>query len=269
MVQLPHPHLQKYIRNYWMVSTNFEEQYQFITYLPKGVCFMTICVDAPPVVKIPHLGLVTAPMISINGQTKGNQISVGFKGVNTYVGIDFQVTGLSELLGIPMHEFTDTAINLEDIFPQESETLLSKIRDKKGMPHYAKVLDEFFLENGRFTTNNQLTKCSAAVNSVLHNSASNVTALSHYLNISDRQLRNVFNEHVGISPKNLLSISRFRKLYYQLQYSPAKPLDELAFDMGYFDLSHMVKEFKKFTGAKPTSLLKEEQKRHDNYFKLY
>jgi AraC-like DNA-binding protein len=61
----------------------------------------------------------------------------------------------------------------------------------------------------------------------------------------------LFSEHLGISPKALATILRFQKFYKVLSAMNSDYLKNEIYDL-YYDESHFVKEFKRYTGFSPT-----------------
>ena len=77
-----------------------------------------------------------------------------------------------------------------------------------------------------------------------------VDDLSSILNITPTTLRNLFNKHVGISPKDLIKIHRIKKaLDYQLNCEES--LTQMAYHLNYFDQAHFCKDFKDSIGLSP------------------
>ena len=266
---LPHIALSSCINHYWIVEGRFSEVYQFITYLPKGVPFMTISLSELPRLKFQNNTLTDSPVLSLNGQTTGNTVKVGFKGEVYFIGIDFTPTGLYRLLGIPMSNFTDRAIDFEDIFSHKALLLIEQLQEAEDIRKRLTLLDEFFIKNSRFKENLQIDKSEYAVTLLQDNENISLDDLAGKVNVGQRQMRRLFNECIGISPKQFASVSRFRKAYLNLQYASDISMEELAFRHGYFDLSHMIKDFKKYTGSSFKEITTAAQKKNDNYFKLF
>jgi AraC-like DNA-binding protein len=66
-----------------------------------------------------------------------------------------------------------------------------------------------------------------------------------------RYLDQIFNRHVGLSPKTLAGIFRFQKFYRKwAQGLPYEALKEEINDY-YYDQAHFTKEFKRMTGYSP------------------
>jgi len=62
---------------------------------------------------------------------------------------------------------------------------------------------------------------------------------------------------VGINPKEYTRIVRFQKALEQMQHQSGEINQaQIAYASGYADQSHCIREFKKFSGYTPTSLLK-------------
>ena len=68
-------------------------------------------------------------------------------------------------------------------------------------------------------------------------------------NISKRQLERRFNEIIGVSPKKFSTIVRFQQAIQLFEKNDT--LTALAYDSGYFDQAHFIKEFQTFTGLTP------------------
>jgi AraC-like DNA-binding protein len=72
--------------------------------------------------------------------------------------------------------------------------------------------------------------------------------LARQLAVSERQLRSLFADGVGVAPKRLASISRVR---YVLAHAGHRQWAQLTADCGYYDQSHMTAEFRRHMGTSP------------------
>ncbi|WP_232024407.1 helix-turn-helix domain-containing protein [Streptomyces lincolnensis] len=80
--------------------------------------------------------------------------------------------------------------------------------------------------------------------------ASQVQDVARELAVSERQLRNLFAEGVGLSPKHYVRIDRVRHV---LHHATQAPWAELAATTGYYDQSHMTHDFRTLMGVPPRS----------------
>lgn len=72
------------------------------------------------------------------------------------------------------------------------------------------------------------------------------TALSKALHISHRQLERLFQEYIGVAPKNFASMVRYQYLWNEILYSPQFDILDAVYQYGYTDQAHMLRDFKKF-----------------------
>jgi methylphosphotriester-DNA--protein-cysteine methyltransferase len=73
--------------------------------------------------------------------------------------------------------------------------------------------------------------------------------LCYQLNMSQDALEKRFRSQVGTTPKQYAGIVRLRK--FIARYTPEQTLTAQAYDAGYFDQAHFIKDFKAFTGEAP------------------
>ncbi|MDD6291041.1 MAG: AraC family transcriptional regulator [Lachnospiraceae bacterium] len=79
-----------------------------------------------------------------------------------------------------------------------------------------------------------------------------IKQLSEETGYSECYIRRVFKQIHGISPKNFERFVRFQNVLTTMnRKAHMLQLDELALECGYYDESHMMKDFKSFVGITP------------------
>jgi AraC-like DNA-binding protein len=71
---------------------------------------------------------------------------------------------------------------------------------------------------------------------------------------SRRHLERLFVEHIGLGPKVFARLVRFQAAAARLVTEPGAALAAVSGDGGYFDQSHMIRDFLAFAGASPQEL---------------
>src|SRR5690606_13565448 len=71
--------------------------------------------------------------------------------------------------------------------------------------------------------------------------------------LSQRQFERNFKMLTGFSPKYFSRIVRFEKSIINAYCCQPLSLTELALYSGYFDQAHMIREYREFTGKKPSA----------------
>jgi AraC-like DNA-binding protein len=74
--------------------------------------------------------------------------------------------------------------------------------------------------------------------------------------ISERQLRRTCLKHSGLAPKQLARILRFRHAIARLRHGESDMAD-VAFNCGYYDQAHMIRDFRDLAGISPVRYLRQ------------
>lgn len=78
--------------------------------------------------------------------------------------------------------------------------------------------------------------------------------LAKLLGITPRTLQRLFATEVGVSPKLLARITRFQRVFTAWNTDPHS-LAAVATECGYFDQSHLIRDFRDFAGEAPAAFL--------------
>jgi len=87
-----------------------------------------------------------------------------------------------------------------------------------------------------------------------HGGAS-LDALCTRLDVCPRTLQRRFRRQVGVSPKLLARIIRFQRVFREWRHSAPRRFARVAVQTGYFDQSHMIRDFRQFAGQPPADFL--------------
>jgi AraC-like DNA-binding protein len=168
------------------------------------------------------------------------------------VAARFRADGLYPVLGVPMHELVNRRVPLETICSDVS-TLQARIAeagsDRERVGHLATFLERQLA--GRWALDAVVQHSVHAI--LASGGQTSPDRLARCAGLTARQLERRFQVAVGVSPKFLCRIVRFRAIFDCLQSST--PWSSIAFHCGFFDQSHMIRDFKQFAGRSPTSFL--------------
>src|SRR5262249_10472187 len=78
-----------------------------------------------------------------------------------------------------------------------------------------------------------------------------VRKLARGAGLSDRRFIDVFRSEVGLNPKLFNRIERFQRVLARVDRLAAPEWDQLALEHGYFDQSHLIRDFLEFSGLSP------------------
>jgi AraC-like DNA-binding protein len=169
------------------------------------------------------------------------------------IGVRFKIEKFGVLSKIPLDETKNMRIELSEIFSTKNLNTLNQLTD------FEKIKDKIdFLENFIETSFKQnAQRNDQIVFSVTQNirrlkGIINVEDLAKSHNISLRQLERRFKSYIGLTIKEFSNIVRFNNAKKSIATTTKTSLLDIAFDMGFFDHSHMNYEFKRISGENPS-----------------
>jgi transcriptional regulator GlxA family with amidase domain len=77
------------------------------------------------------------------------------------------------------------------------------------------------------------------------------------LGVGERWLERAFERHVGYSPKTLARVVRLQHAVRLMLADGARPWTAIAYDAGYADQAHLVREFRALAGVTPGAYARE------------
>lgn len=165
----------------------------------------------------------------------------------------FRELGAARFFDLPLHELFGSITPLADV---ACRALLAEIEERLACAstHAARaaLVDEFLCRSFRDCSNDELVQQAARVIGRAHGIV-RIRTLARELGISQDALEKRFRRVAGASPKQLASIARFRAVVGG--FERGETLTALAHRAGYFDQSHLIREFRSFTGEAPESFL--------------
>lgn len=79
-----------------------------------------------------------------------------------------------------------------------------------------------------------------------------IPCLADELGMSIRQLQRIFKKHSGMTPKQFCKLIRINSIVQEIgNFSSEKDILDLVYRYGFVDQSHLIKEFKHYTGMTP------------------
>jgi AraC-like DNA-binding protein len=190
-----------------------------------------------------------------------------FNGKYSFLQIIFQPHGYYSLFDASPLEIADKIVWSGDIFNSEIKLLHEQLYEAKNaitmaemankwLHNYLKKKKSVDYKNPITVTSNLITKSAGLIN---------IEKLAHYACMSMRNFERLFISETGMSPKQLCCISRFNNALDLKLSNPNMKWTCVAHETGYFDQMHLIKDFKRFCGEAPASLLRHVPLLAENY----
>ncbi len=199
-------------------------------------------------------GFTTTPRIELWGQII-EPLTFKSIGKNSMFGVRFLPHAASIFLKEDVSLFNNNITDLADVAGKVVKDIHLKLLEAKSLEQRINCLNSFFIQQ-LVSAENKIHK-AGMVNGVMkelnqQDFFDNIDNVASRFGISSRYLQKIFLMHTGLKPKLYAKIHRFQN---SLQYISAKKLSltEIAYECGYFDQSHFIREFRSFTGKTPSS----------------
>lgn len=187
--------------------------------------------------------------------------SVAHAGSGSGIGVDVSPLNARRLFGIPAGVLGSVVVGLDDLFgrPMTSE-LCERLNSSSTWAERFDVLDEVL---GRAVTSRRDASPPGEVTEawrciVESRGTTTVEALARHVGWSRRHLSSRFRSEIGLSPKEAIRVLRFETACGLLLGEHKRSLAAIAAGTGYYDQSHLTREWSELAGCTPTEWLAEE-----------
>jgi len=174
----------------------------------------------------------------------------------TFFGVRFCSGSLGNIFQVTAGDVAGSMLNCESALFGKTEDL-KRLSEAATFEDRMEIMQRYILV--RLSQNYTVAPLADYAVKYIVNSRGqvNVTELESLTGYSNRYIRKVFDEHVGVSPKLLCEIVQFQWSYHLYSTSKGKVnMAELAATCGYYDQTHMNKTYKKLASALPKNLPK-------------
>lgn len=197
-----------------------------------------------------------------------NYISISAHENSEMFVIQFKAQGAYPFLHFPIEELNEQIVEGEAILNGE----LLKLRDELLKPETSegkfKIAEDWL--NSRFDqTKTPPADFLNALEQLQAEAAANYDEIIEKYPNTQKHLIDQFKKYVGLTPKYYQRILRFNDLLQKLHEQEKIAWADIAYQSGYSDQSHFIKEFKHFSGFNPQEFIKQEFNKDDpNFFPL-
>ena len=196
---------------------------------------------------------VTTPPIELWGQII-RPLSIRSLGKNTMLGIRFLPHAAACFLKENIESFNNQVVDFTDLSGNAVRTLHSKLLETSALDKRISLLEDFLLNS--LSNSEKADRKIAVVNNIMQELMredffDNIENVASRYGITSRYLQKIFLQYTGLTPKLYSKINRFQNSL-RLVTQKDTSLSSIAYDCGYFDQSHFIREFKSFTGLTPS-----------------
>lgn len=169
-------------------------------------------------------------------------------------GVRLFLSGYYHLQIEPCANVSNQIVFLEDIGTQVEVDLSYGISQAGDFQERVSLFKDYFIEKSKYELSRKESNIANAFQ-YLGNHFNNPQVIKNYAEeagFSPRTINRWFTTDIGISPKKLSKIFRFHKALGKLHLQKDQ---SFYLDLGYYDQSHFIRDFKEFTGVSPEKYL--------------
>lgn len=255
--QRPDARLSAFIEDYWLYD-GYVSAHERERILPSGTFELVFYLreDELRIYGAAHGGscrrfsgaVISGPYAGYFGSDAREEVSI--------MGVHFRVGGAFPFLGMPAGELADAHVDLSELWRAEAGRLRTQLIDAATPGERFRLLEEALLRRIRRPLVHH-----GAVSHALQlfkdpGTAGGTGRLARAVGLSERRFIEVFRAEVGMTPKLFDRVRRFQQAMRAANGSDVVDWSELALSCGYFDQSHLIRDFKQFTGITPGDYLR-------------
>jgi AraC-like DNA-binding protein len=254
---IPGNKLKQYVKCYYIYESDTNVAFEDIVF-PSGCIEIIFNLGTGNWQTAASDGFVTTPSIELWGQLI-RPLPIKSIGKNTMLGIRFFPSAAACFLNDKVALFNNQVVDFNDV-SGDAVTLYSKLLETTQWNKKIQLVEDFLLHRlqaserrlGRITLVDEIMK-EIGKNDFFDN----IENVASRYGITSRYLQKLFLQYTGLTPKLYSKINRFQTSL-QLVTKRNTSLTSIAYDCGYFDQSHFIREFKSFTGFTPSGYLFEK-----------
>jgi AraC-like DNA-binding protein len=243
---IPSPQLRPFVNCFWHYqSAGLKEVAERI--IPDG-CVEVIFHLKAPVKRYTTRKVAINPRMNIVGQMTAPYF-VSPTGLLEMLGIRFYPHTAHHFFDIPLDEIKDEVLETSAIWGNTVEQLQDALHLAPNISEAINSLESFLVKKITIDRTDRLL--AFVWNEIISKRGNlSVKELCEKTGYSRRSLEMKFQKRIGLSPKVLCRIIRFQQIFRYWSKEDSS-LTALAYQVGYADQSHFIRDFKQFTGISP------------------
>ena len=177
-------------------------------------------------------------------------------------GVRFKPNGAYPFLGFPLSELYNQVVMLDAIWGRWTSQIREQLYAAPSIEAGLVLFERLLRDRLRETSHGQnVVEYGISVIKQSHGTLS-IRQLSDHIGISQNHLGTLFKRVVGTSAKELARLYRFEHVLRAIDHTHPIDWTQIAQQCGYYDVSHLNKDFLAFTEHSPTDYLHLRQRVH-------
>lgn len=183
---------------------------------------------------------------------------VPLRGRVDLLGVRFRPGAALPFLDVPLSDLTDRQIALEDLWGRAADSLATALAEAPRGERLRRLERTLVARQSRASRDGPLVARAVALLRRTRGGLP-IGAAAAALGVGERRLERLFDRAVGLSPKRLARVLRFRHAARRLRQVGHRGGAALAVEAGYADQAHFIREFRQLAGVTPAQYVAERR----------
>ena len=166
------------------------------------------------------------------------------------MGVHFKPGGAFPFLGPSAHEVANKHVDLEAIWGGGAAEIRERLCEAVSLVRRFRLLERFLISR-LFRPLEHHSAVALALAALCHAPSQMTRELAREACLSEKRFIDVFRFEVGLKPKLFTRMCRFQRVLARVHQVAAPDWALLALNHGYFDQSHLIRDFLSFSGLGP------------------
>lgn len=252
----PHPALRGFVNNIMIHEVIFDATQARMSFsvppLPEHCLFFYVRDSSNAEDLSTNMKETLSSSIIVGPHTNRHIMTLGHNHLMIKVG--FQPGGLYRLLGIPMNELLcKDSFDCTEFLGNEMNEVNDQLKYAVSLTEMKTIIENFLLKRtGKL-------KQSLPIDDVLsllikERGLIKIDQLASHACLSIRQFERVFQQRIGLPPKHFSRLVRFSQAWIMKEQQPGISWIKIAYECGYFDQMHLIRDFQEFAGVNPSDI---------------
>lgn len=168
-------------------------------------------------------------------------------------GIRFDAVYVDRLYDVSPKELLQGPNDLASCLKKPiAKSILDIVADNLDFESRVRKLNDLIRECCDQSADTHKSICTFSLEHIRSNPHSKVRDLSRLTGYSSRWIERLFMENMGCTPQEIIRITRFNRFLTLLKKDDFSNLTSLVFDCGYYDQSHLIRDFRSFAPKSPS-----------------
>ncbi|MDB5085200.1 MAG: AraC family transcriptional regulator [Bacilli bacterium] len=225
-----------FVKHFWIVSWDLSGQQPYLQDVVPNPCVNLV---------------IEKNRTGIYGIAKNNKFSYLLQGKGRVFGVKFKPGGFYPFVKCPVSSLTNQPMSVRDVFDVEDNTIEHAILSQEDEEMMVRIA-ESFIQPKLPARDETILLINEIIDQIRDNrEIMKVDDICQLFDFNKRKLQRMFDLHVGATPKWVIMLYRLQNAAEIMDNGQHFDWVKLSTDLGYFDQSHFIKDFKAIIGKTP------------------